>query len=159
MIWLPLPSCNPIWTPIQTHETSPFLYSRGSPVYYGRCNRTGSSGSFRSSHVIQSGESVHSISDRLEQAGLIRNAQTFRTYLLWSGLDTILQTGTFRLSPAQTGRDIAQMLKSTTLTEVTFSVLPGWRLEEIAASLPTSGLAITPAAFLAARAPAPAPPG
>jgi len=100
--------------------------------------------------IIQPGESVRSISDRLEQAGLIRNAQAFRTYLLWTGLDTIIQTGTYRLSPAQTGADIAQMLKSTTLTEVTFSVLPGWRLEEIAAGLPTSGLDITPAAFLAA---------
>ena len=108
--------------------------------------------------IIQPGESVRSISDRLEQAGLIRNAQTFRSYLLWTGLDTIIQTGTYRLSPAQTGRDIAQMLKSTTLTEVIFSVLPGWRLEEIAASLPTSGLDITPAAFLvAASAPANAP--
>ncbi|MGD0752324.1 MAG: endolytic transglycosylase MltG [Anaerolineales bacterium] len=108
--------------------------------------------------VIQPGESVNSISDRLEQAGLIRNAQTFRTYLLWAGLDTIIQTGTYRLSPAQTGRDIAQMLKSTTLTEVTFSVLPGWRMEEIAASLPSSGLDITPAAFLeSASAPANAP--
>ena len=100
--------------------------------------------------IIQPGDSVRLISNRLEQAGLIRNAQTFRTYLLWTGLDTVIQTGTYRLSPAQTGRDIAQMLKSTTLTEVTFSVLPGWRLEEIAASLPTSGLDITPAAFLAA---------
>ena len=108
--------------------------------------------------VIQPGESVRSISGRLERAGLIRNAQTFRTYLLWTGLDTVIQTGTYRLSPAQTGRDIAQMLKSTTLTEVTFSILPGWRLEEIAASLPTSGLDITPAAFLAAAsAPANAP--
>jgi len=100
--------------------------------------------------IIQPGESVSSIAYRLEQAGLIRNAQTFRTYLLWTGLDTIIQTGTYRLSPAQSGRDIAQMLKSTTLTEVPFSVLPGWRLEEIAASLPTSGLNITQAAFLAA---------
>ena len=58
--------------------------------------------------IIQPGESVRSISDRLEQAGLIRNAQTFRSYLLWTGLDTIIQTGTYRLSPAQTGRDIAQ---------------------------------------------------
>jgi len=33
---------------------------------------------------------------------------------------------------------------------VTFAVLPGWRMEEIAASLPTSGLSITPDAFLAA---------
>jgi len=90
---------------------------------------------------------VRLISDRLEQAGLIRNAQTFRTYLLWAGLDTVIQTGTYRLSPAQTGRDIAQALKSKTLTEVTFSILPGWRLEEIAASLPTSGLDITPPPF------------
>jgi UPF0755 protein len=100
--------------------------------------------------VIQPGESVYSISSRLEAAGLIRNAHTFRTYLLWTGLDTIIQTGTYRLSPAQTGREIAQTLKSTTLTDVTFAVLPGWRQEEIAASLPTSGLNITPEAFLAA---------
>jgi UPF0755 protein len=99
--------------------------------------------------VIEPGESVLSISSRLEQNGLIHNASTFRAYLLWTGLDTIIQSGTYRLSPAQTGRDIAQALKSTTLIEVTFSVLPGWRMEEIAASLPTSGLEITPDAFLA----------
>jgi UPF0755 protein len=102
--------------------------------------------------AIQPGESVASISGRLEQAGLIRSASTFRAYLLWSGLDTVIQTGTYRLSPAQTGFEIAQMLKSTTLTEVTFRVLPGWRMEEIAAALPTSGLAITPQEFLAAAA-------
>jgi UPF0755 protein len=108
--------------------------------------------------VIYPGESVRSIADRLEEAGLIRNAQTFRIYLLWTGLDTIIQTGTYRFSPTLTGEDIAQMLKSTTLTEVPFTVLPGWRLEEIAASLPTSGLDITPAAFMAAAlAPADAP--
>ncbi len=100
--------------------------------------------------VIQPGDSVPTISTRLEKAGLIRNAQTFRTYLLWTGLDTVIQTGTYRLSPAQTGRDIAQTLKSRTLTEVTFTILPGWRLEEIAASLPTSGLDISTAAFLTA---------
>ena len=109
--------------------------------------------------VIQPGESVSTIAGRLEQAGLIRNAHTFRTYLLWTGLDTTIQTGTYRLSPAQTGRDIAQMMKSTTLTEVTFSVLPGWRLEEIAASLPSSGLDITPETFMAAASAPANPPG
>jgi UPF0755 protein len=44
------------------------------------------------------------------------------------------------------------MLKSTTLTEVMFTVLPGWRMEEIAAALPTSGLEFSPEAFLAAAA-------
>jgi UPF0755 protein len=35
---------------------------------------------------------------------------------------------------------------------VTFHILPGWRKEEIAASLPTSGLNISPEEFLAATA-------
>jgi UPF0755 protein len=102
--------------------------------------------------TIQSGESVVSISNRLEQAGLIRSAGTFRTYLLWTGQDMFIQTGTFRLSPALTGFTIAQMLKSSTLTEITLSVLPGWRMEEIAATLPTSGLGFSPQTFLAAAA-------
>jgi UPF0755 protein len=105
--------------------------------------------------TIQPGESVPSIAQRLEQAGLIRNADIFRTYLLWTGADTTIQVGTFRLSPAHSGREIADMLKSTTLTELIFNILPGWRMEEIAASLPTSGLDITPEGFLsAASAPA-----
>lgn len=98
--------------------------------------------------TIQSGESVVSISNRLEQAGLIRSARTFRTYLLWTGLDTVIQTGTYRISPTQTGFEIAQMLKSTTLTEVNLTVMPGWRMEEIAATIPTSGLDFSPQAFL-----------
>jgi UPF0755 protein len=100
--------------------------------------------------VIPSGESVISISERLEQAGLIHRASTFRVYLIWTGLDTIIQSGTYRLSPAQTGLDIAQRLKSTTLAEIYFTILAGWRLEEIAASLPTSGLDFSAEAFLAA---------
>jgi len=105
--------------------------------------------------IIQSGDSVCLISDRLESAGLIRSAGTFRTYLLWTGADTVIQTGTYQLSPAMTGQAIAQAIKSRSLTEVTFTVLPGWRMEEIAAGLPTSGLNITPAAFIsAASAPA-----
>ena len=108
--------------------------------------------------VILPGDTVPTISNRLEEAGLIRSAQPFRTYLFWTGADTAIQTGTYRLSPARTGREIADILKSASLTEVEFNVLPGWRMEEIAASLPTSGLDFTPDAFLtAASAPANAP--
>jgi UPF0755 protein len=100
--------------------------------------------------VIQPGDTVPLISKRLEEAGLIRSAQTFRTYLLWTGADTTIQTGTYHLSPAGSGREIADMLKSTSVTDVSFNILPGWRMEEVAASLPTSGLDITPEVFLAA---------
>jgi UPF0755 protein len=91
------------------------------------------------SFTIEPGESVDSVSVRLEQAGLIRSAGLFKTYLIWTGMDVYIQPGTFRLSPAQTARDIAITLESTTLTEIKFNVLPGWRMEEIAAAIPTSG--------------------
>ncbi len=100
--------------------------------------------------VIEPGEDAFSISNRLETAGLISNARAFRIYLAWTGMDAYIQVGTYRLSPALTAESIAGMLQSATLTEVMFSILPGWRMEEIAASLPTSGLSITPEEFLAA---------
>ena len=98
--------------------------------------------------TVTPGESVSSISNRLEGDNLIRSAGAFRTYLIWTGMDTLIQPGTYRISPAQTGRDIAGMLESATLTQVTFNVFPGWRMEEIAASLPSSGLGISPDTFL-----------
>jgi UPF0755 protein len=97
--------------------------------------------------TIQPDESVTSISARLEQAGLIRSAETFRVYLIWTGLDTIIRSGVYQLSPAQSGQEIAQALKTT--SQVSLTVFPGWRMDEIAAAIPTSGLAITPQAFLA----------
>lgn len=100
--------------------------------------------------VIHPDESVLSISTRLEESGLIRSAHAFRTYLIWTGLDTVIQSGTYHISPAQTGREIAHLVASAASTEVTLTVFPGWRMEEIAAALPTSGLNISPDAFLAA---------
>jgi len=104
--------------------------------------------------VVVQGESIASISTRLQEAGLIRSPYAFRVYLIYTGLDTTIQSGTFRLSPAMTAREIAHALQDSTPTEVTFYILPGWRMEEIAAALPTSGLNVTPEAFLSsARSP------
>ncbi|MDO9128480.1 MAG: endolytic transglycosylase MltG [Anaerolineales bacterium] len=105
--------------------------------------------------VIEMGESVFTISSHLQAAGLIRAAQTFRIYLIWTGSDTSVQAGNYELSPAMTAIQIAHALQDATPSEVAFVVLPGWRMEEIAASLPTSGLNITPEAFIAAVLSAP----
>ena len=99
------------------------------------------------SFQVQLGESTRSITGRLESEGLIGNAEAFRNYLAYSGLDTTLQAGEYKLSPAMTPLQIARELQDATPAEVTFRILPGWRLEEIAAALPTSGLEISPAAF------------
>jgi len=102
------------------------------------------------SFTIQQGESVASIANRLQQSGLVSHADIFRDYLIYTGLDTSIQAGNYDLSPAMSIVDIAHKMQNATSTQVPFVVLPGWRMEEIAASLPTSGLNIMPDAFLAA---------
>src|SRR5215210_3510850 len=100
--------------------------------------------------TIEIGESVDSVANHLESVGLIRDADSFRTYLIYSGLDTTIQAGEYQLSTAMSALDVAHELQDATPEEVTFVVLPGWRVEEIAESLSTSGLSITYDEFLGA---------
>ncbi len=100
--------------------------------------------------TVEPGESVPSIAIRLEEVGLIRNAAAFRDYLIYTGLDTSIQSGDYNLSPALSTVDIARELQDATPEQITFVILPGWRMEEIATSISTSGLNITPEAFLTA---------
>jgi len=99
---------------------------------------------------IDIGESVNSVAVRLEEEGFIRDAVAFRDYLIYTGLDTSIQAGEYQLSPAMSAIDIARELQDATSEDVKFNILPGWRMEEIAASLPTSGLPITPEEFIEA---------
>lgn len=94
------------------------------------------------------GETPPSIANRLVQSGLIRNPDTFLTYLRYSGLDRTLQAGEYTLSPAMTAVEIAHSLQDPTPQEVPFNILKGLRAEEIAALLPTSGLNISAEEFL-----------
>ncbi len=100
--------------------------------------------------TISSGESVGEIAGRLEESGLIASAAAFRDYLVYSGLDKTIQSGIFQLSPALSPLTIADEIQDGTPDQVVFTVLAGWRMEEVAASLPTSGLDIQPEEFLAA---------
>jgi len=102
----------------------------------------------------QQGDPVGLIANNLQAAGLVKSAAAFRDYLVYAGLDTSIQAGRFQLSPAASPIILAGQLLDPTPGDVTFGVLPGWRLEEIAAALPTSGLNIDPADFVrAARDP------
>jgi UPF0755 protein len=100
--------------------------------------------------TVEIGESVDSVANHLQAVGLIQDAESFRSYLIYSGLDTSIQAGEYQLSTAMSALDIAHELQDATPEEVTFVVLPGWRVEEIAESLSTSGLPITYDEFLSA---------
>jgi UPF0755 protein len=101
---------------------------------------------------IGQGESVSSVAVRLQTEGFISNGNAFRDYLIYKGMDISMQAGDYKLSPSLSIIDIANQLQDATPEDVTFVVLAGWRLEEVAASLPTSGLPITPEEFMAAAA-------
>ncbi|HEX8992795.1 MAG TPA: endolytic transglycosylase MltG [Anaerolineales bacterium] len=99
---------------------------------------------------VREGEPVESVATRLQLAGAIPDAQALRDYLVYTGLDTSIQSGNYKVSASMSIVDLAHLLQDATPTEVTFVVWPGWRLEEIAQSLPTSGLNIAPYDFASA---------
>jgi UPF0755 protein len=105
---------------------------------------------------IGPGESVAMICIRLERAGLVPDAELMRIYLVYSGLDRTLKSGQFSLSPAMSPVQIAAELLDATARDAVITILPGWRIEEVAANVATSGLNVTADAFIeAAYAPSP----
>ncbi len=97
---------------------------------------------------IPSGASVTSIALDLQQQGIIQDWQAFRYYVIYKGLDTHIIAGDFSLSPSMSSIEIAQAIQSTYSEVVPFYIYPGWRAEEIAAALPSSGIEVTPEEFL-----------
>lgn len=95
-------------------------------------------------------EPLDSILARLKTHGLIHEIDTTRNYLIYTGLDTQIQSGNFALSASLPPTEIISLLLDSTPRDVTLVILAGWRMEEIAASLPTTGLEITPEEFTAA---------
>ena len=94
------------------------------------------------------GESVTSVCERLEGEGIVIDGAMLRDYLIYTGLDVSIQAGRHRMSAAMSMIEVARQMQDATPTDVEFVVLAGWRIEEIAALLPTSGLSITPEEFV-----------
>ncbi len=97
--------------------------------------------------TIDTGEPVASIIGKLWEAGLVTNPGVFRSYLQYSGLDTSLKAGDYTLSPAMSAIEISQAIQTSITADITLTILPGWRLEEIANTLPSSGFTITAEEF------------
>jgi UPF0755 protein len=99
---------------------------------------------------IESGESIQTIATRLYQEGIIANKDLFIDYLIYSGLDTKIQARTHTITNQMNPVAVAYAIVDSTPEEVTFGVLAGWRIEEIAASLTGSGLPFGKEEFLEA---------
>ena len=100
--------------------------------------------------TINQGESVSSIIGKLWETGLINKPGVFRSYLQYTGLDTGLKAGEYTLSSGMSAIEIAKEMQISISPYITLSILPGWRVDEIANSLYSSGFDITPEEFLQA---------
>ncbi|MBN1935708.1 MAG: endolytic transglycosylase MltG [Anaerolineae bacterium] len=97
--------------------------------------------------VIEPGETASGIARRLEDEGLINDASLFKTYVRFHDLDQNLEAGEHTLNKVMTMEEVAAMLLHAELRELQITILPGWRLEQIAEML-ASETAINPDEFL-----------
>ncbi len=82
--------------------------------------------------IVEPGESVTSIAKRLQNQGLIRDADLFRMYARLRGLDNTIRAGQFTLRPNMNIEQIALALQRSTAVEVQVTIPEGRRREEIA---------------------------
>jgi UPF0755 protein len=94
--------------------------------------------------MIKPGESADQVAGQLNQAGLITSADAFITFLKYSGLDIWIRAGEYSIPAGKNAIEITRLICDLNPERVKFVILPGMRVEEIAALLPTSGLKIKP---------------
>ena len=83
---------------------------------------------------VKKGESVSELSIRLEEQGVIKNANLFSKYVAFKKLDRQVQAGNFVVDPPVTIANVAKSLKQRAEQEErSITIIPGWGLHDIAA--------------------------
>jgi UPF0755 protein len=85
--------------------------------------------------VISPGETVAQIATRLQEAGLVLDAELFRRYVQYHGLDTTIEAGEFTLRRTMTIPEVAEALQRGLVAEQSVTIQEGLRLEQVAAAV------------------------
>ena len=98
--------------------------------------------------VVEPGETAVDIATRLAEADLVSDAELFRRYVQYHGLDAGIEVGEFTLRQTMTIPEIAQALQRGQRPEHTVTIQEGLRLEQVAAVV-TAQTGISEYEFLA----------
>ena len=90
--------------------------------------------------VIAPGETALTVSGRLEDEGLITDANLFRQYMRYYGVDQRLAAGDFEVSSSMTMAEIADRLQRARYEEIVLTIPEGMRAEEVAELLDVKGV-------------------
>jgi len=82
--------------------------------------------------IVNPGEPVAEIARRLQAQGLVKDADLFRLYVRYKGLDATINAGRFVLRPNMNIEQIALALQRSAAREVQITIPEGRRREEIA---------------------------
>jgi len=85
--------------------------------------------------TVASGDSPRVIAGNLLTANLITDADLFVDYLRVNDLDTELEAGTYFIRQIQTIPEIALALTDSRNSVINFSIIEGWRSEEVAEAI------------------------
>lgn len=93
--------------------------------------------------IVESGSSLTSVTQKLYEQGLVRNAAVLKYYMDFQGMSQKVQTGEYTLTRAMTLREISQQLTAGDGNPITMNItiIPGWDVEDIAAYLTRLGVA------------------
>lgn len=80
-------------------------------------------------------ESAQKIANRLDDEGFIADSGVFVDYLIYKGYDRLINSGEFYISSSMNAIEIAEKIHSSTGDLTTFTILAGWRTEEIARAM------------------------
>ena len=90
---------------------------------------------------VRTGDSASSISERLQAAGLVKNALAFRLMAESKGVAGDLAVGEYELSPSMRPSEILELLSSGKIKAGPMVTIPeGWRAEEIGDRLAARGV-------------------
>jgi UPF0755 protein len=85
--------------------------------------------------VVESGETATQIANRLKREGLVSDAELFRRYVQYHGLDAGIEAGEFTLRQTMTIPEIARVLQEGQRPEQVVTIQEGLRLEQVAAAV------------------------
>ncbi len=89
-------------------------------------------GNTQSKHfIVQSGEGISTIANRLDKDGLIKSSAAFKVYLKLTG-QIIVQPGTYELSSSQSLPSIANRIASGNTANVSLTIPEGYTMAQIA---------------------------
>ena len=100
--------------------------------------------------TVRSGSSLGTVSQALEDAGLIHNHTVFKYMADFMGMGQRIQSGRYQLSRAMDTRQILDQLVAGDGRPVTttMTIIPGWTVRDVAAYLVESGVLTDTSRFL-----------